>query len=59
VRFRNRKFPGGAPANVACGLAKLGVRSMFAGAIGNDDDGKELSKLFGDLKVETLCRYKN
>ncbi|MFJ2095415.1 PfkB family carbohydrate kinase [Streptomyces sp. NPDC087901] len=29
--------PGGAPANVAAGLARLGVHTAFAGALGNDE----------------------
>lgn len=31
--------PGGAPANVAAGVAKLGVRSAFLGKVGNDPFG--------------------
>lgn len=31
--------PGGAPANVAVGVAKLGVRSAFLGKVGNDPFG--------------------
>jgi fructokinase len=31
-----RAQPGGAPANVAAGLARLGTRSWFAGALGGD-----------------------
>lgn len=29
------KYPGGAPANVACALSRLGVRSLFAGVSNN------------------------
>jgi fructokinase len=35
-------LPGGAPANVACGLVKLGDRSRFIGCIGRDEAGKQL-----------------
>lgn len=38
--------PGGAPANVAAGVAKLGVRSAFLGKVGNDP--------FGHLLRDTL-----
>lgn len=33
---RHRAQPGGAPANVAAGLARLGTPSWFAGALGGD-----------------------
>lgn len=33
-------YPGGAPANVACALSKLGVSASFAGGVGCDDDGE-------------------
>ena len=41
------KFPGGAPANVAAAVGKLGGRSYFAGMVGKD--------MFGDFLVETLA----
>ena len=31
--------PGGSPANLACALARLGVRAAFAGKVGNDPFG--------------------
>ncbi|WP_320666792.1 carbohydrate kinase [Prochlorococcus sp. MIT 1307] len=37
---------GGAPANVACGLAKLGINTAFAGRLGDDFIGKQFHKLF-------------
>ncbi len=40
------KAPGGAPANVAVGLARLGRRVSFLGQVGDDD--------FGDFLVATL-----
>ena len=42
------KAPGGAPANVAVGLAKLGVYSGFIGKVGDDP--------FGDFLRQTLDR---
>ena len=42
-------YPGGAPANVACGLVKLGTSAGFIGCIGNDRPGEELVELL--LKV--------
>jgi fructokinase len=36
-------LPGGAPANVACALVKMGDRSRFIGCVGNDEAGKKLS----------------
>ncbi len=42
---------GGAPANVACGLSKLGVDVAFLGGLGNDSIGKEFCNLFTSLGV--------
>jgi fructokinase len=36
-------LPGGAPANVACALVKMGNLSRFIGCVGNDEAGTELS----------------
>jgi fructokinase len=46
------KAPGGAPANVAVGLAKLGVKSSFMGKVGNDDFGRFLAKTLSDNGVD-------
>jgi fructokinase len=35
-------LPGGAPANVACALVKMGDRSRFIGCVGNNDAGLKL-----------------
>lgn len=43
------KNPGGAPANVAVGVAKLGGQASFVGMVGND--------LFGDYVIQTLDSY--
>ncbi|TDF95580.1 carbohydrate kinase family protein [Paenibacillus piri] len=40
------KAPGGAPANVACAVAKLGGKASFIGKLGED--------AFGDFLVETM-----
>lgn len=37
-----RKFPGGAPANVAVGLVRLGVPTAFVGRVGDDSFGHYL-----------------
>lgn len=45
-----QNFPGGAPANVAVALARLGAPSAFVGSVGQDDHGQgllELLKQFG------------
>lgn len=44
-------LPGGAPANVACALAKLGNRVEFIGAVGKDHWGDALVTLLGDMNV--------
>jgi fructokinase len=36
-------LPGGAPANVACALVKMGDRSRFVGCVGNDKAGAKLA----------------
>lgn len=46
-------YPGGAPANVACGLAKLGTSSGFIGCVGNDQIGQELVQLLKTESVDT------
>ncbi|MCY6493748.1 carbohydrate kinase family protein [Leptolyngbya sp. GGD] len=46
-------YPGGAPANVACALTKLGTPSAFVGAVGDDDLGRSLTELLNTLKVDT------
>ncbi|GAB4134600.1 MAG: carbohydrate kinase [Cyanobacteria bacterium J069] len=38
-------YPGGAPANVACALAKLGTPSGFVGCVGSDESGDALVNL--------------
>ncbi len=56
-RIRNKSnqgfkdFLGGAPANVACGLRKLKIDSIFIGSVGNDDYGKKFIKQFNELEV--------
>ena len=48
-----RKAPGGAPANVAAGLSKLGNPSAFLGKVGDDPFGRFLEKTFADNGVDT------
>ncbi|BAZ05475.1 carbohydrate kinase family protein [Calothrix sp. NIES-3974] len=45
-------YPGGAPANVACALVKLGISAGFIGAVGEDAPGNDLVKLLTDVGVE-------
>ncbi|NEP17943.1 MAG: carbohydrate kinase [Leptolyngbya sp. SIO4C1] len=49
-----QSLPGGAPANVACGLARLGVPTEFIGAVGDDRWGHALKQLLADLNVGSL-----
>jgi hypothetical protein len=42
---------GGAPANVACALAKLGTPVGFIGAVGDDDDGKKLLEVLKESNL--------
>ena len=48
-----KKAPGGAPANVAAGLAKLGNPSAFIGKVGDDAFGRFLERTFADAGVDT------
>jgi fructokinase len=47
-----KKAPGGAPANVAAGLAKLGVSAGFMGKVGDDAFGRFLVQTLQDVGVE-------
>ncbi len=47
------QFPGGAPANVAVALAKLGVDAHFVGAVGQDDAGAFLRQSLVQMGVNT------
>lgn len=44
-----RQYPGGAPANAAVAVAKLGGNAFFAGQVGND--------MFGDFIESSLAAY--
>ncbi len=43
---------GGAPANVACGLSRLGVPVAFCGRLGNDGIGNDFKRVFGDRGID-------
>lgn len=45
------KAPGGAPANVAAGLAKFGLPSAFVGKVGDDEFGRMLAHLLAAVGV--------
>ncbi len=45
------KAPGGAPANVAVGLAKLGIPVAFMGQVGNDPFGQYLANVLRTQNV--------
>ena len=46
------KAPGGAPANVAVGLQKLGVESAFIGMVGDDPFGAQLRQVLASEGVD-------
>ncbi|MFK7801664.1 MAG: PfkB family carbohydrate kinase [Anaerolineae bacterium] len=48
-----KKAPGGAPANVAAGLAKLGHNATFLGKVGDDEFGRMLAKVLQEAGVDT------
>jgi fructokinase len=45
-------YPGGAPANVACALVKLGIPAGFIGCVGQDEPGNQLIKLLDEVGVD-------
>ncbi len=49
-----QRQPGGAPANVACALARLGTPTAFVGAVGRDALGRDLVALCQQRGVD--CR---
>ncbi|MCB2214183.1 fructokinase [bacterium] len=48
-----KKAPGGAPANVAAGLSKLGVSCGFLGKVGDDAFGQFLKETLDEVGVDT------
>lgn len=46
-------YPGGAPANVACGLVKLGTSCAFIGCLGSDLEGTQLLEFLSGEGVDT------
>jgi fructokinase len=47
-----KKAPGGAPANVAVGLARLGTPSAFMGKVGDDPFGHFLARILAEAGVD-------
>ncbi|MEG4045734.1 carbohydrate kinase [Microcoleus sp. Pol17_C1] len=45
-------YPGGAPANVACALVKLGTAAGFIGAVGADELGNSLVQVLQEVGVD-------
>lgn len=56
-----KPIAGGAPANVAVAIAKLGGESYFVGGIGSDNFGQFLQKQLAAYQVNTdyLCSFEN
>ncbi|NJP38232.1 aminoimidazole riboside kinase [Alkalicoccus luteus] len=48
-----QKSPGGAPANVAVGLARLGAKAVFLGKVGDDVLGRFLKETLDNYGVDT------
>ncbi|WP_077620000.1 aminoimidazole riboside kinase [Bacillus sinesaloumensis] len=51
------KSPGGAPANVAVGAARLGLKSSFVGKVGDDVLGNFLKQTLENYNVQTGAMY--
>ncbi|PEZ07535.1 carbohydrate kinase [Bacillus sp. AFS018417] len=56
IRFE--KKAGGAPANVAAAITKLGGKAAFMGQVGNDPFGEFLEKTLQDADVDTSMLIK-
>ena len=54
-----RQFPGGAPANVAVAIGKLGGQARFAGQVGDDTFGRFLQSSLKTYDVDTSCLLKH
>ncbi|MBD8161855.1 aminoimidazole riboside kinase [Erwinia persicina] len=52
------KCPGGAPANVAVGIARLGGNSGFIGCVGDDPFGRFLQQTLRDENVDIERMYR-
>jgi len=48
---------GGAPANVAVGLARLGLRTAFVGVVGEDEFGHLLARKLRDEGIDARLRH--
>ena len=48
-----KSFPGGSAANTIYALAKLGMKTGYAGVIGDDEEGKRLLRDFQKVGVDT------
>ena len=47
-------YPGGAPANVACGLVKLGTSAALISTVGQDAEGNTLVQLLQEVGVDII-----
>ncbi|WP_027091163.1 5-dehydro-2-deoxygluconokinase [Cohnella thermotolerans] len=47
------KYVGGSPANIAIGIARLGLKAGFIGKIADDQHGRFIKKYMGDAGVDT------
>lgn len=54
-----RQFPGGAPANVAVAVARLGSQARFAGQVGDDQFGHFLDDALLHYGVDTRFLHKH
>ncbi len=52
-------YPGGAPANTACALVKLGTSSAFIGCVGQDSLGESLIQILQTERVDVSGVQRN
>jgi fructokinase len=54
TRDERREHPGGSPANVALGLARLGVPTSFLTALGRDPRGEAIAARLAEAGIDVL-----
>jgi ribokinase len=50
---RSHSSPGGSAANTIYAISRLGIKTGFVGAVGDDDDGKEIFSHMASVGIDT------
>ena len=49
------KYPGGAPANFACHIARAGAHAILCSRVGDDEPGRQLKKELAQRHIDLAC----